>query len=407
MNKFIKYHLYLYELFTLLITIWVLCTLIYYIGIYRFSTKITHENYNLIQIGFDISVEENITSDVKFQVRSVSFNDSAPLYGAYNGYIIFNGDSDNIIEQLNDYGAERCFIFQTRREAIMGGTYLNKLGEFFDDAISLILYLLIIVFVVFMKVNLTKLNLLSIKKQEAFSLTKYQYFFSYIIFHLIVLLIIPTLNRRYFDVSYDECFSMSRVYFNSMLFDRKFMFKDQQSSFDIYTRASYSINTYKDNLFYMHSRDFIINTSENTYVFNILLLCMVVWICKINSIFDYQDNITVTKRGKLFKIALYVMLYLLWLFFFMIGVLDLIDEMMLYYGFVFHNSHNLLNFHIPKSLVVSYIQIYFYIVFLIYSIKRKRKVNEKKNKNSKRGASQIKLLTDDPINKTGSTNNNM
>jgi hypothetical protein len=415
MNKFLKVNLYTYEVLTALITTWVVCTLIYYMAIYRFVTNITDTNYEIVKIGFDVEIGETIYSDVRFTVRS------ADNLGEYSGYVILNKDeleNNNVIDELNAIGPEQCFIFETQKEAILGETYLNNLGKSFDDAISIILYTLIIVFVIFMKFNLTKINLSKIKnlKQEPFSLFDYQFFFSHVIFHLTVLLIIPTLNKRYIDVSFDFCFSMSKVYYNSMFFDRKFIWESQKELHEFYTKAEYTGEKYKDGLFFLQSRNFIESASQNNYVLNILLLCIIVWICKINSIFGVENNTsvsngTISKRRKYIGLGICVLVYGIWLFFLVIGVLELIDEMILYYGFIFHYGKNILNPHIMKSILVFYIQVYFYIVLLVASLQRgEKKIDLYKNYkvNSVR-SSQIKLLSGEQpgINRTSSSNTNI
>jgi hypothetical protein len=379
MNRFLKLHLYLFEGFTILITLWILGTLFYYIAIYKYTSNISTRDYKITKVNFDIIINESTSSDVEFPVISVNKDGT----GRYTGYVILNENQVEVdlLNQFNTIGLEKCFLFEDVKAANVGKNYLSIIGSFFDDFICVILFVIIIIFITFMKINLSKLNFSLIRKSK-FSIFKYQYFFSYIIFHLTVLLILPTLYRTYTDFSFNFCFSMDRVYYNAVLFDRKFLFTKQSEDLQIYTKTEYNTSDdYKDHLFFFNNRSFINDPPENTYVLNIALLCVVVWICQINSIFG-GDVVKkpLTRRRKIWRVISYILLYLFWLFFLGIGLLDLINQITLYYGLIFHNGVNLGNIYIIKSMIVFYSQIYFYIIFILVSIKKRRLKKEINNK---------------------------
>jgi hypothetical protein len=393
MNKFLKYHVYFFEFLSSIVTIWILISLIYYVAIYRFESGISSTQPEIVEIGFDIDNSETSETDIKFKVQWV---DKASPYDSnlnadFNGFVILNGNDTKDIDlkgQFNDFGAENCYLFDSVESAQKGIIYINDIADYVEDTINLILYSLIILFIVFMKVNLSWLNLKKIwskKKKTSFSLFKYQFFFSYLIFHSTVLIILPTLNEILYDSRFKFCYSMGESYFSAMFFDRKFINKYQPDTFEFFTRFTYPMIEYKDSMFFMHEREFLKTPPKNNYVINTFFLCVLVWICQYKSIFANNNTITTkpTKKKKILLALSYILPYVFWAAFFIVSLLDLFDHLYLYHKFIFYSFSNLLCYNIFKYLFVFYSHVYLYAILLTFSvigfIRSRRKVELNKS----------------------------
>jgi hypothetical protein len=401
---FIKFNLYLFEITTFLLTIWIIGKLLNFCLINRFYSGIDPSNQIFAKITFNTSFIFEIKSDILINVTSINYlNETIPeLNTSYEGYIILNkkyyeNDNhpiDNSSLYLNSYNFNDCFLFKDHPSLNSGLSILSDMKNYSSDFWNTMLFIFIAFFFFFLKYNMALMNICAIKnlkKEKYMPLLKIKkYIFSYLILPLSILLSLPLLYNYYDDLKMDHCFGFERNYFNSFFFDRTFLSDRQKEKINIFSHVYKNENFYsspirdhnhfrddfteKDKFLYHSPYLFKELTNTYSYKYNILFLCTMVWISGlfIRKILekneDEQETKKISKIKKILRILYLVILLVSWGFYIFEGALNFIDTFIFYHELIFYNFKKIVDWPIFSFLFFCYLHIYFYVFLTTYTL---------------------------------------
>jgi hypothetical protein len=391
--SYFKFNIYLNEIVSILITCYILGLLLYYSLISRFFSGMELKNYMLVEISFNLIFKSEIFSDVSIILKSLEFKNINStqslsfLSTKDRGLLLLNKmyfkmmSSDEIMDYLNMHEiTKECFIFNEKKSISRALKLVNQILTYNSDFWNVVVFLLISLFFFFIKFNMTKSCLSTVKENEdKLNLRRPKFIYYYIVFHLSTLFILPLFYKTYNDIKTSECLGFSDNYFNSYFHDRSFISKSQENNYDLYAKTYRDFTVEKRNMFLIHSPNMLSSdVASYSYVYNILFICIMVWMSNIfyNSIFTKKNVSLPVEEKSLVKIITTTSLFLIWGFFIIYGLIDFIDITSLYHRLVFYNFMKIIDPLIFSHIFVTYWNIYFFIyliwVNLIYRRKKRR-----------------------------------
>lgn len=351
-EKFLKFHLFFFEIISIGTIIHSLGYLLYYSMFMRFDTTSDLSSMLKASINFTHNYTQNNIYDIKFNITDIFFeniemtnskpvknNNSIYNYSvasinsniSHNGFLIlsknyfnlyneqrltnstssltfnefinssknnlsyFSDEKNKYLSIVQNKGIEHCFIFLDGKYAAEALNILFESRNLMYDNWNSIIFVLIILFFFFMKLNITfeLTKILNKFKYEDFpNIFKLQNFYIYFIFNGTLIIIIPLLYFGYDDYNFDFCLGFSEAYFNSFFADRQILLEKQIESFDPFQTDIVSESTkYKNDIFFVHNMNR--NTSSSIirlgYLKNMLFLCVFVWISGIRNMFKIKN----------------------------------------------------------------------------------------------------------------------
>lgn len=400
---FIKINLYLFEITTFLLTIWIIGKLLNFCLINRLYSGINPSNQILSKITFNSSIIDEINSDIFINVTSINYlNETIPKLNTSNeAYIILNRKNfENYTQPLDHINFNECFLFQDLISINSAISILSDMKSYSSDFWNTMLFIFIAFFFFFLKYNMSLINIKMIKnlKQGQYIplLKIKKYIFSYLILPLSILLSLPLLYNYYDDLKIDNCFGFQRNYFNSFFFDRTFISDEQKEKIDIFSSVvdNENLEFFQNSKFsqkvkFLFHSPYLFKGVTNTYSYkyNILFLCTMVWISGlfIRKILDKNEDEQETKKisnlKKTLRIVYMIILLVLWGFYIFQGALNFIDNLIFYHELIFYNFKKILDWHIITFLCVCYIHIYLYLFLITYTLVSYYKIKKSKNNN--------------------------
>lgn len=252
---------------------------------------------------FNLNSKDTKIGSGKNNDNNYNFNDKANP-NEKNNYNLAEGNNKNklIIDPnlklVQEKGIESCFLFLNPNSAVEALNILFETNSLIHDNWNTIIFLVIILFFFFMKINIffELIKTLNKFKFENFpNIFQLKNFYVYVIFNGTLFLIIPLLFFGYDDYNYEFCLGFSEAYFNSFLADRQIFLERQKEYFDPYQRESNNGQEdknlkFKNNFFFVHDA----NRNSNNfltrlgYLKNMLFLCVFVWLSGMRNIFNVK-----------------------------------------------------------------------------------------------------------------------
>jgi hypothetical protein len=194
-------HFVLFEILSIIATVWTLFIILGYSFFYKFNSGISRKNFGVVKIYFTTDIENpTINSDIKILVKDIELIENHNSIRDFNyssnnntqeGYIIVNKKNFNdchnssqflengythnsidrkhrnkteLIALLNNNKIEEAYIFKDSRSLSHGHSLLNQYSKYVSDFFNFIYFDFLFLFFTFMKVTISRQNFILFKK---------------------------------------------------------------------------------------------------------------------------------------------------------------------------------------------------------------------------------------------------
>ena len=421
---FIKLHLIIFEVISLILFLSIFGALFYYSIVYKNYPSMKYENNILYtNISFSVNYSKGVYSDVNIKIfpQDIDFNyvqqkyaNATILYSKVN----YEGKGTNeIIKEISDDNPYNILLFEDPKIA---ENYKHRLLGLKTETSSfnLTLFALISLFLIFIKITLLKDSYFRLKKikssksngkneiytnllaqihPEEYALSsgkddkKNLYYnpvlsflnpinvYYYIIFHLTIIIIIPLIFPNYIEYYITSYLSFMpnmyySVYYARSLFGNDLLNKDNinLSNFIIHRDISNQKKLFMAHDF-LNLNDYV-PTNVNPYMINLLIMCGSIWLAQLFHPFDTQGTVKIVdvdlKKGRLkkyIKIFAIIAVFGIWGYFIIRGLIYELDLYYLFHRLLFNNFKRILDVKILIFIILFYYHIVFYVIMLIYT----------------------------------------
>ena len=435
---FIKLHLIIFEVISLILLCSIFLSLFYYSVIFKNMNGMKEENIGTLCVNFTANFSKGIFGDV--DIKLFKQNSQEIHQNSLNACILYaktkykDKNNEEIIKEISDAHPNNIFLFENKNiSKNFKYRLLNLKTE--CSTFNLTLFTLISLFLIFIKITLLKDSIVRLKKikssksdgknevytnllaqihPEEYALTndkedqKNIYYnpvlsflnpinvYYYVIFHLTIVIIIPLIFpdfiefhvRSYFGFTSNMYYS---VYYGRSLFGTDRLTRNNNVNLkNLIVPENIDENTSK--LFMVHSYldlKSYVPTNLNPYMINLLIMCGSIWLSQLFHPFDSQTSVKIVdvdlKKGKFkkyIKIASIAAVFIIWGFFIMKGFIYQLDLFYLYLRLFLVNPRKLFDLKIPIFLFVFSYHFFFYIIMGIYTYQTYQK-NKKYEGNQK------------------------
>ena len=421
---FIKLHLIIFEVISLILFLSIFGALFYYSIVYKNYPSMKYENNILYtNISFSVNYSKGVYSDVNIKIfpQDIDFNYAQQKYA--NATILYSkanyeGKGTNeIIKEISDDNPYNILLFEDPKIA---ENYKHRLLGLKTETSSfnLTLFALISLFLIFIKITLLKDSYFRLKKikssksdgkneiytnllaqihPEEYALSsgkddkKNLYYnpvlsflnpinvYYYIIFHLTIIIIIPLIFPNYIEYYITSYLSFMpnmyySVYYARTLFGNDLLNKDNinLSNFIIHRDISNQKKLFMAHDF-LNLNDYV-PTNVNPYMINLLIMCGSIWLAQLFHPFDTQGTVKIVdvdlKKGRLkkyIKIFAIIAVFGIWGYFIIRGLIYELDLYYLFHRLLFNNFKRILDVKILIFIILFYYHIVFYVIMLIYT----------------------------------------
>ena len=419
---FIKLHLIVFEIVSLVIFCTIFGALFYYSVIYKnMSAMKGIENVKEMEIKFAANYSAGVFGDLNlklYEINSTDINESNKnaciLYT--KSYYEDSKTRAEIIEKMNEVNPYNIFLFENCTLAV---NFVHRILNLKTEAstFNLTLFALISLFLIFLKITLLKdsiyrlrkikssksdgknevyTNLLAQIHPEEYLLNsgkeepKNLYYnpvlsfcnpinvYYYIVFNLTVVIIIPLIFPDYIEYYIVSYFGFMTNMYNSVYYSRSLFGNARlraKENVDL-TRLLVS-GEKQDKLFMIHEYLDLCNytpTNVNPYMLNLLIMCCSIWLSQLFHPFTSQSSVKIVdvdlKKGKLkkyMKLTSIIAVFSIWGFFIIYGLIYILDMFYLYHGLLFNNFGKFFDIKIPIFIGTFYYYIFFYAIMIIYT----------------------------------------
>ena len=423
---FIKIHLIIFEVISTLIFLFIFGALFYYSIIYKnFSAMKDENNIKTLDISFSANYSKGVYSDVDMKIFPVNQVDK--YQNKYlNATILYNkanykDKSENeIINEISKVNPYNIFLFEEEKIAINFKHRLLSLRTE-SSSFNLTLFALISLFLIFIKITLLKDTYLRLKKikssksdgkneiytnllaqihPEEYALNtteeeekKNLYYnpvlsffnpinvYYYIVFHLTISIIIPSIFPSYVEIYISSYFGFMpnmyySVYYGRSLFGNNILNDD--NNVELNNLIIHRNVTNMEKLFIRH--DFLnlndyVPTNTNPYVINLLIMCGSIWLGQFFHPFDTQGAVKIVdvdlKKSRVKKFvkgfAIFAV-FCIWGFFMISGLLYQLDGFYLFHRLIHNSFKKILDVKVIFYIILFYYHIVFYVIMIAYTI---------------------------------------
>ena len=422
---FIKIHLVIFEVISTLIFLFIFGALFYYSIIYKnFSAMKDETNIKDMNISFSANFSKGVYADVDVKIIPRNEVGKYPSGQYVNATILYNKANYNdksekqIIDEINSVNPYNIFLFE---DSTIATNFKHRLLSLRTESSSfnLTLFALISLFLIFIKITLLKDTYLRLKKikssksdgknevytnllaqihPEEYALNaneddekKNLYYnpvlsfinpinvYYYIIFHLTISVIMPSIFPSYTEIYISSYFGFMpnmyySVYYARSLFGKKLL---EENNLDLHNLIVKSNVTNREKLFIRH--EFLdlnnyVPTNTNPYVMNLLIMCGSIWLGQFFHPFDTKGSVKIVdvdlKKSKIKKyvkgLAVFAV-FCVWGFFMISGLLYEIDAFYLFHRLIHNSSKKILDVKVIFFILLFYYQIVFYFIMFIYT----------------------------------------
>ena len=417
---FIKLHLIIFEIISLILFLSIFGALFYYSIVYKnYPSMKEDNNIAYLNISFTANISKGVYSDVQIKLfpqdnLNIQNSKATILYSKsyYQGKNV-----DEIIKEISDNNPYNIFLFEDPKIA---ENFKHRLLSLRTETSSfnLTLFVLISLFLIFIKITLLKDSYFRLKKikssksdgknevytnllaqihPEEYEINlgkddkKNLYYnpvlsflnpinvYYYVIFHLTVVIIIPLIFPNYIEYYITSYFSfMPNMYF-SVYYARSLFGKDILTPDNI-NLDNFIIHrniTKQKKLFISH--DFLnlndyVPTNVNPYMINLLIMCGSIWLAQLFHPFDTQGTVKIVdvdlKKGRLkkyMKIFAIVSVFGIWGYFIIRGLIYQFDLYYLFHRLLFNNFERIFDMKILIYIILFYYHIVFYAIMGLYT----------------------------------------
>ena len=417
---FIKLHLIIFEIISLILFLSIFGALFYYSIVYKnYPSMKEDNNIAYLNISFTANISKGVYSDVQIKLfpqdnLNIQNSKATILYSKsyYQGKNV-----DEIIKEISDNNPYNIFLFEDPKIA---ENFKHRLLSLRTETSSfnLTLFVLISLFLIFIKITLLKDSYFRLKKikssksdgknevytnllaqihPEEYEINlgkddkKNLYYnpvlsflnpinvYYYVIFHLTVVIIIPLIFPNYIEYYITSYFSFMpnmyfSVYYARSLFGKGILTPDNINldNFIIHRNI-----TNQKKLFISH--DFLnlndyVPTNVNPYMINLLIMCGSIWLAQLFHPFDTQGTVKIVdvdlKKGRLkkyMKIFAIVSVFGIWGYFIIRGLIYQFDLYYLFHRLLFNNFERIFDMKILIYIILFYYHIVFYAIMGLYT----------------------------------------
>ena len=417
---FIKLHLIIFEIISLILFLSIFGALFYYSIVYKnYPSMKEDNNIAYINVSFSANISKGVYSDV--QIKLFPQDNSNEQYSKatilYSKSYYKGKEADEIIKEISDNNPYNIFLFE---EPKIAENFKHRLLSLRTETSSfnLTLFVLISLFLIFIKITLLKDSYFRLKKikssksdgknevytnllaqihPEEYEINlgkddkKNLYYnpvlsflnpinvYYYVIFHLTVVIIIPLIFPNYIEYYITSYFSFMPNLYYSVYYARSLFGKDILTS-DKINLDNFIIHrniTNQKKLFISH--DFLnlndyVPTNVNPYMINLLIMCGSIWLAQLFHPFDTQGTVKIVdvdlKKGKLkkyMKIFAIVSVFGIWGYFIIRGLIYQFDLYYLFHRLLFNNIERIFDMKILIYIILFYYHIVFYAIMGLYT----------------------------------------
>ena len=417
---FIKLHLIIFEIISLILFLSIFGALFYYSIVYKnYPSMKEDNNIAYINVSFSANISKGVYSDV--QIKLFPQDNSNEQYSKatilYSKSYYKGKEADEIIKEISDNNPYNIFLFE---EPKIAENFKHRLLSLRTETSSfnLTLFVLISLFLIFIKITLLKDSYFRLKKikssksdgknevytnllaqihPEEYEINlgkddkKNLYYnpvlsflnpinvYYYVIFHLTVVIIIPLIFPNYIEYYITSYFSFMPNLYYSVYYARSLFGKDILTS-DKINLDNFIIHrniTNQKKLFISH--DFLnlndyVPTNVNPYMINLLIMCGSIWLAQLFHPFDTQGTVKIVdvdlKKGKLkkyMKIFAIVSVFGIWGYFIIRGLIYQFDLYYLFHRLLFNNIEKIFDMKILIYIILFYYHIVFYAIMGLYT----------------------------------------
>jgi hypothetical protein len=377
------------------------------------------DNIAYLNVSFTANISKGVYSDVQIKLfpqdnLNIQNSKATILYSKsyYQGKNV-----DEIIKEISDNNPYNIFLFEDPKIA---ENFKHRLLSLRTETSSfnLTLFVLISLFLIFIKITLLKDSYFRLKKikssksdgknevytnllaqihPEEYEINlgkddkKNLYYnpvlsflnpinvYYYVIFHLTVVIIIPLIFPNYIEYYITSYFSFMpnmyySVYYARSLFGKGILTPDNINldNFVIHRNI-----TNQKKLFISH--DFLnlndyVPTNVNPYMINLLIMCGSIWLAQLFHPFDTQGTVKIVdvdlKKGRLekyMKIFAIVSVFGIWGYFIIRGLIYQFDLYYLFHRLLFNNFERIFDMKILIYIILFYYHIVFYAIMGLYT----------------------------------------
>ena len=417
---FIKLHLIIFELISLALFLSIFGALFYYSIVYKnYPSMKQDDNIAYLNISFSANISKGVFSDV--EIKLFPFENANDQYAKatilYSKSYYKGKKSDEIIEEISDNNPYNIFLFE---EPKIAENFKHRLLSLRTETSSfnLTLFILISLFLIFLKITLLKDSYFRLKKikssksdgkneiytnllaqihPEEYEINigkddrKNLYYnpvlsflnpinvYYYVIFHLTVVIIIPLIFPNYIEYNIKSYFSFMpnlyySVYYARSLFGNDILDPDKidLDKFIIHRNISNQKKLFISHDF-LNLNDYV-PTNVNPYMVNLLIMCGSIWLAQLFHPFDTQGTVKIVdvdlKKGKLkkyMKIFAIVSVFGIWGYFIIRGLIYQFDLYYLFHRLLFNNFERIFDIKISIYIILFYYHIVFYVIMGIYT----------------------------------------
>ena len=417
---FIKLHLIIFEIISLILFLSIFGALFYYSIVYKnYPSMKEDNNIAYLNVSFTANISKGVYSDVQIKLfpQDNSNNQNSKATILYSKSYYQGKNVDEIIKEISDNNPYNIFLFE---EPKIAENFKHRLLSLRTETSSfnLTLFVLISLFLIFIKITLLKDSYFRLKKikssksdgknevytnllaqihPEEYEINlgkddkKNLYYnpvlsflnpinvYYYVIFHLTVVIIIPLIFPNYIEYYITSYFSFMpnmyfSVYYARSLFGKGILTPDNINldNFIIHRNI-----TNQKKLFISH--DFLnlndyVPTNVNPYMINLLIMCGSIWLAQLFHPFDTQGTVKIVdvdlKKGRLkkyMKIFAIVSVFGIWGYFIIRGLIYQFDLYYLFHRLLFNNFERIFDMKILIYIILFYYHIVFYAIMGLYT----------------------------------------
>ena len=380
---FIKLHLIIFEVISLILFLSIFGALFYYSIVYKNYPSMKYENNILYtNISFSVNYSKGVYSDVNIKIfpQDIDFNYAQQKYA--NATILYSkanyeGKGTNeIIKEISDDNPYNILLFEDPKIA---ENYKHRLLGLKTETSSFNLNLLAQIHPEEYALSSGKDDKKNLYYNPVLSFLNPINVYYYIIFHLTIIIIIPLIFPNYIEYYITSYLSFMpnmyySVYYARSLFGNDLLNKDNinLSNFIIHRDISNQKKLFMAHDF-LNLNDYV-PTNVNPYMINLLIMCGSIWLAQLFHPFDTQGTVKIVdvdlKKGRLkkyIKIFAIIAVFGIWGYFIIRGLIYELDLYYLFHRLLFNNFKRILDVKILIFIILFYYHIVFYVIMLIYT----------------------------------------
>ena len=417
--RFIKIHLIIFEIISLAMSIVAIIGLVYFSFFFKNYNGLKENGAKIYDISFNTSIKETTFGDISINLYLPNTTNCTNAYIILNKNFseeFSNSEKSNLIKKINEADPFNIFLFDTVNTARLFINHLQTIKRI-ANTLNQTIIILILFFLLFLKITLMKISYKNITStttskiggkgkntlidniiseiNTSNSLEQKQVFFNptlsfinpimiyyYVIFHLTSIIILPIIIPSFINYQVKTYFG-----FTTNLFYSIYYYRSNYGKFNNFNNSNcitYN-KTVNNNFYFFNHKSLDLVTEENEgisnpYVPNLCFMCCTIWISQYFKPFDQgrnvkieEKNVTKTNKKKMINFLVTCSLFIVWLLFFIWGVINTFDYLLCFHKLVFYKFKKIFDLRISIVIFLFYYHIYFYVIMIMHTIEFRNK----------------------------------